>query len=80
MQSFLVVVIVSSLAFVATMFDNFFAFAAQLIVTDHEKFRRVAWAQGIAVVVLVALAGGIGALLPGPGTAALGGTALCRAL
>src|ERR1700722_13437206 len=45
------------------MFDNFFAFAAQLIVTDHEKFRRVAWAQGIAVVVLVALAGGIGALL-----------------
>jgi cadmium resistance protein CadD (predicted permease) len=62
-QSFLVVVIVSSLAFVATMFDNFFAFAAQLIVTDHEKFRRVAWAQGIAVVVLVALAGGIGALL-----------------
>jgi cadmium resistance protein CadD (predicted permease) len=62
-QTFLVVVVVSSLAFVGTMFDNFFAFAAQLIVTDHEKFRRVAWAQGIAVVVLVALAGGIGALL-----------------
>src|ERR1700679_3725001 len=45
------------------MFDNFFAFAAPLIVTDHEKYRRVAWAQAIAVAALVALAGGIGALL-----------------
>jgi cadmium resistance protein CadD (predicted permease) len=62
-QTFLVVIVVSSLAFVGTMFDNFFAFAAQLIVTDHAKYRRVAWAQGIAVAVLIALAGGIGALL-----------------
>jgi cadmium resistance protein CadD (predicted permease) len=62
-QTFLVVIVVSSLAFVGTMFDNFLAFAAQLIVTDHAKFRRVAWAQGIAVGALVALAGGIGALL-----------------
>jgi cadmium resistance protein CadD (predicted permease) len=62
-QTFLVVVVVSSLAFVATMFDNFFAFAAQLIVTDHERFRRVAWAQGVAVFVLVALAAGVGTLL-----------------
>jgi cadmium resistance protein CadD (predicted permease) len=62
-QTFLAVIIVSSLAFVGTMFDNFFAFAAQLIVTDHEKYRRVAWAQAIAVVVLVGFAGGIGALL-----------------
>jgi cadmium resistance protein CadD (predicted permease) len=62
-QTFLVVIVVSSLAFVGTMFDNFFAFAAQLIVTDHQKYRRVAWAQAIGVAVLVALAGGIGALL-----------------
>lgn len=63
MQSILVVIVVSSLAFVGTMFDNFFAFAAQLIVTDHEKYRRVSWAQGLGVLLLVALAGGIGALL-----------------
>jgi cadmium resistance protein CadD (predicted permease) len=62
-QTFLVVIVVSSLAFVGTMFDNFFAFAAQLIVTEHSKYRRIAWAHGIAVAVLVALAGGIGALL-----------------
>ncbi|MGC2175812.1 MAG: cadmium resistance transporter [Acidimicrobiales bacterium] len=63
MQTFLVVVVVASLAFIGTMFDNFFAFAAQLIVTGHEKYRRVAWAQAIAVAVLVALAAGIGTLL-----------------
>jgi cadmium resistance protein CadD (predicted permease) len=62
-QTFLVVVVVASLAFIGTMFDNFFAFAAQLIVTGHEKYRRVAWAQAIAVAVLVALAAGIGTLL-----------------
>jgi cadmium resistance protein CadD (predicted permease) len=62
-QTFLVVIVVASLAFIGTMFDNFFAFAAQLIVTGHEKYRRVAWAQAIAVTVLVALAAGIGTLL-----------------
>lgn len=63
MQSFLVVIVVSSLAFIGTMFDNFFAFAAQLIVTEHEKYRRVSWAQGLGVALLVALAAGVGALL-----------------
>lgn len=63
MQTFLAVVIVSSLAFVGTMFDNYFAFAAQLIVTEHAKYRRISWAQALSVLTLVALAVGIGALL-----------------
>ncbi|MGA7834898.1 MAG: cadmium resistance transporter [Acidimicrobiales bacterium] len=63
MQTFLVVVIVSSLAYLGTMFDNYFAFAARLIVTDHDRFRRLCWAQGLGVVALVALAAGIGTLL-----------------
>lgn len=63
MQTIPVVVVVASLAFIATMFDNFFAFAAQLILTDHDRFRRVSWAQAIAVIALVALSGGVGALL-----------------
>ncbi len=43
------VIVVASLAFVGTMFDNFFAFAAQLVVTKRERFRRVSWAQALAM-------------------------------
>jgi cadmium resistance protein CadD (predicted permease) len=45
------------------MFDNFFAFAAQLIVTEKKRFRRVSYAQAIGVGTLLILAGGIGSLL-----------------
>ena len=34
------VVVVASLAFLGTMFDNFFAFAAQLVITDRRRYRR----------------------------------------
>ena len=37
------------LAFLGTMFDNFFAFAAQLIVTEKNRFRRVSYAQALGV-------------------------------
>src|ERR1700690_2788555 len=45
------------------MFDNFFAFAAQLIVTEEKRVRRVSYAQAVGVVALLVLAGGIGSLL-----------------
>ncbi len=57
------VVVVASLAFLGTMFDNFFAFAAQLVVTDRSRYRRVGWAQAIGVATLVLLAGAVGSLL-----------------
>jgi cadmium resistance protein CadD (predicted permease) len=62
-HSIVSVVIVAILAYVGTMFDNYFAFAAQLLVTDPARFRRVSWAQATGVGVLILLAGGIGSLL-----------------
>jgi cadmium resistance protein CadD (predicted permease) len=57
------VVVVASVAFIGTMVDNYFAFAAQLIVTPRERFRRVGWAQVTGVLALAALAAGLGSLL-----------------
>lgn len=57
------VVVVASLAFCGTMFDNFFAFAAQLVVTERRKYRRVGWAQALGVAALIVLAAGVGSLL-----------------
>ncbi len=63
MHTILSVVIVAILAFAGTMFDNFFAFAAQLIVTDKQRVKRVSYAQAIGVATLLALAAGVGTLL-----------------
>jgi cadmium resistance protein CadD (predicted permease) len=57
------VIVVAILAFLGTMFDNFFAFSAQLIVTEKKRFRRVSYAQAFGVLALLILAGGIGTLL-----------------
>jgi cadmium resistance protein CadD (predicted permease) len=57
------VVVVATLAFIGTMVDNFFAFGAQLIVTERTRFRRVSWAQALGVTTMTALAGGLGSLL-----------------
>ena len=57
------VVVVASFAFIGTMLDNFFAFAAQLVVTERAKYRRVGWAQAIGVAALIALAAGVGSVL-----------------
>jgi len=59
----IIVVVVASLAFVGTMFDNFFAFAAQLIVTRPEHYRKVSWAQAIGVGTLVMVGAAVGSLL-----------------
>jgi cadmium resistance protein CadD (predicted permease) len=57
------VVLFASLAYIGTMVDNFFAFSAQLIVTEPSRYRRVSWAQAAAVTILVVIAGGVGTLL-----------------
>jgi cadmium resistance protein CadD (predicted permease) len=57
------VVVFASLAFLGTMVDNYFAFAAQLVVTERARFRRVGWSQALGVLAIVALAAGLGSLL-----------------
>lgn len=45
------------------MFDNFFAFAAQLALTPRERYRRVSSAQALGVASLVLLAAIVGSVL-----------------
>lgn len=63
MRSLVVDVVVAATAYVGTMLDNYFAFAAQLIVTARERYRRVAWAQALGVATLVVVAAGAGSAL-----------------
>ncbi len=63
MHTLLGVILVASFAFLGTMFDNFFAFAAQLVVTQPSRFRRVGWAHALAIATIVMLASGLGSLL-----------------
>lgn len=63
MHSVWAILIVASLAYLGTMFDNFFAFAAQLVVTERRRYRRVSWGQGLGVAVLLVLASGVSSLL-----------------
>jgi cadmium resistance protein CadD (predicted permease) len=62
-HSIIDVVVVSSLAFVGTMVDNFFAFAAQLALSERARYRRVSIAQGLGVAALIIVALSIGTLL-----------------
>jgi cadmium resistance protein CadD (predicted permease) len=57
------VIVVAVLAFLGTMFDNFFAFSAQLIVTAELRVRRVSYAQALGVATLLVVSGAIGSLL-----------------
>lgn len=52
--------LVASLAFVGTMCDNFFTIAAQLVLTDPTRVRRVTRAQALGVATMVALSLGLG--------------------
>ncbi|MGD1013917.1 MAG: cadmium resistance transporter [Acidimicrobiales bacterium] len=63
MHTVIGVVVVGSLAFVGTMLDNFFAFAAQLSLTDRSRFSRVSIAHALAVGLLLLVAAGVGTLL-----------------
>lgn len=57
------IVVVSFLAYLGTMADNFVAFSAQLVLTDASRWRRVTYAQALAVLTMVILSAGIGSLL-----------------
>ncbi len=57
------VVVIAALAFVGTMADNFFAFTAQLALTEVSRWRRVTYAQLLGVATMVVLAAGVGAIL-----------------
>lgn len=63
MHSVVTVILVATLAYVGTMFDNFFAFAAQLVVTDRRHYRRIGWAQALGILTLLVVASGVGSLL-----------------
>lgn len=63
MRSLLALVLQGAFAYVATMTDNLFAFAAQLTLTPRERFAAVAVAQTVGVGALVGLAVGVGASL-----------------
>lgn len=63
MHSLIAIIVVGSFAFIGTMFDNFFAFAAQLSLTPRERFARVSYAHALAVLTLIGLAAGVGTLL-----------------
>lgn len=63
MHTILGVIVITSLAFIGTMVDNFFAFAAQLVVTERVRFRRVSWAQAVGVATIVVIASAVGSLL-----------------
>jgi len=50
-------------AFLGTMIDNFFAFAAQLLLTEPKRFRRVSYAHVIGVLVLIIGSAAVGSAL-----------------
>jgi cadmium resistance protein CadD (predicted permease) len=57
------IAVVGSVAYVGTMVDNLFAFAAQLSLTTRERFSSVTVAQCAGVVTLVVVAAGVGSTL-----------------
>ncbi len=63
MHSLVALALLGSFAYVGTMIDNFFAFAAQLTLTPREQFRSVTTAQSLGVVLLVGLAVAVGSSL-----------------
>ncbi len=63
MHSLWTLLLVGSFAYVGTMVDNLFAFAAQLTLTPRERFTSVTLAQSAGVVALVGLAGAVGSTL-----------------
>ena len=56
MHSTYALLLVGSFAYLGTMVDNLFAFAAQLALTPRERFASVSVSQSVGVAVLVGLA------------------------
>lgn len=63
MHSLWGVIVVATFAFIGTMFDNFFAFAAQLALTKRDHFKKVSYAHALGIATLVLLAAGVGTIL-----------------
>ena len=63
MRPLLALILLGSFAYVGTMIDNLFAFAAQLTLTPRELFSRVTSAQSTGVVTLFVLAAAVGSTL-----------------
>ena len=63
MHSLLDVALAATFAFVGTMFDNFFAFSAQLVVSERERYARVSWAHALSIALLVVVAAAVGTVL-----------------
>lgn len=63
MSAFLAAVGLGFGAFLGTGIDNFFALAAQLVVTDPHRYRRVRYAYVAGMAVLLGFAGAIGSAL-----------------
>jgi cadmium resistance protein CadD (predicted permease) len=59
----LALILVGSFAYIGTMIDNLFAFAAQLTLTPRDRFSAITVAQSSGVVVLVVLAATVGSAL-----------------
>jgi cadmium resistance protein CadD (predicted permease) len=76
MNSYVLDAGVASVAFVGTMFDNYFAYAAQLLVTDADKQKRVRNSQILGIVMLLLIAAVLGDFLQTVPTKAIGVLAL----
>ncbi len=63
MHSLSVTITVATLAFIGTMLDDFFAFAAQLVLTPREMHKRVGAAQVLGVMSLVLISAVVGSVL-----------------
>jgi len=59
-HTFGVALVVASAAFLGTMYDNYFAFATQLLVTDPKKVRGVVNAQAVGIAVLIIFSMAVG--------------------
>jgi len=62
-HSLSVTIAVGTLAFIGTMFDNFFAFAAQLALTPREHYKKVSTAQVLGVMSLILIGAIVGSVL-----------------
>ena len=74
--SWIAVLGVAVFAFVGTMVDNFFAFAAQLALTPPERHRRAGGAQFSGIVTLISMSALLGSLLADLPDGAIAGAAL----
>ncbi|CAB4789152.1 unannotated protein [freshwater metagenome] len=63
MRDVMVAIAIGIGAFLGTMIDNFFAFAAQLVLTEPKRFRRVSYAHIIGVLVLIIGSAAVGSAL-----------------